>query len=193
MPKASREQAAATAAAVLSVAEALFAVDGFTSVSLDDVAARASVTRGAVYHHYGSKAGLFRSVVERAQAHVADQVEAATAGVTDPWESLERGCQAFMAASTDEAVRRVLLIDGPAVIGWEEWRAQDAANSGTLLDAVLAELADAGLLSVPTSAAAALLNGAMNEGALWIARSADRALALDEAWTVLQRQLRSLR
>ena len=96
-------------------------------------------------------------------------------------------------ASTDATVRRALLIDGPAVLGWEEWRAQDAANSGALLDDVLAELAEAGLLSVPTSAAAALLNGAMNEGALWIAGSTDRSRALDEAWAVLQRQLRALR
>ncbi len=193
MPRASKEQAAATAESILSIAGDLFSTEGFAAVSLDDVATRAAVTRGAVYHHYGSKAGLFRAVVERAQTHVAEQVEAATVGVTDPWESLERGCRAFMEASTDGTVRRALLIDGPAVLGWEEWRAQDAANSGALLDDVLAELAEAGLLSVPTSAAAALLNGAMNEGALWIAGSTDRSRALDEAWAVLQRQLRALR
>ena len=104
MPRASKEQAATTAETILAIAGDLFSTEGFAAVSLDDVATRAAVTRGAVYHHYGSKAGLFRAVVERAQAHVAEQVEGATVGVTDPWESLERGCRAFMEASTDATV-----------------------------------------------------------------------------------------
>jgi AcrR family transcriptional regulator len=192
MPRASREQSEATASRVMETARALFVERGYAAVGLEEVAAAAGVTRGAVYHHYASKKALFEAVLGDVQRSVAAAVEEAAAG--EPWEQLERGCRAFLTASVDPQVRRVLVIDAPAVLGWETWREHDAAQSGRLLEEVLGTLAESGeLRPVSVGATAALLNGAMNEAALWIAAAADPDSAVEEAWTPLALLLRSLR
>jgi AcrR family transcriptional regulator len=194
MPRATRAQSDATAARVLATARALFTEHGYTGVGLETLASRAGVTRGAVYHHYGSKLGLFEAVVATAQRSVADAIERAAAAAADPWDALENGCRVFLTAAAAEETRRIMLIDAPAVLGWNAWRELDAANSARLLGDVLHELAAAGLLvPTPVPAAAALLSGAMNEAALWIAAQDDPAVAIEHAWVVLRRLLRSLR
>jgi AcrR family transcriptional regulator len=194
MPRRSREHSEATAARVLEVAEELFTRDGYASTGLEAVAAAAGVTRGAVYHHYAGKLALFRAVLHRAQGVVADAVEEAAAGAADPWAALEAGCRAFLTASSAPPVRRVVLVDAPAVLGWQEWRAEDAAQSGRLLLEALTELRHAGLLrDHPVEPAAALLSGAMNEAALWIAARPDPVEATEAVWPALRSMIRALR
>lgn len=200
MPRRTKAESDATAADVRRAARGLFARDGYAAVKLEDVAAAAGVTRGAVYHHFGNKLGLFAAVladvhaeVGRSVAQAADEAWASTA---DAWESFEVGCRTFLASSSSAEVRRILLIDGPAVVGWTAWRDRDAAASGRHLDDALNELSQAGLLSVPSvPAAGALLSGAMNEAALWVASQPgdDTAQALDAAWTTLRLLLVALR
>jgi AcrR family transcriptional regulator len=188
MPRASTEQSEATARAVLEMAREQFARQGYAAVGLDDVAAAAGVTRGAVYHHYRSKLGLFTAVHEAVQASVAAAIERATAGVEDPFASLEAGCRAFLAAAVADDTRRIMLVDGPAVLGWEEWQRADARNSVRHLDEVLAEL------GVPhPEATSALLSGAMNAAAAWAAAEPDRAAAVTVAWASLRPMLAALR
>ncbi|MGY2075355.1 MULTISPECIES: TetR family transcriptional regulator [unclassified Blastococcus] len=194
MPRRSREESEATAARVLEAATELFARDGYARVALEAVAAAAGVTRGAVYHHYAGKAELFRAVVSGVQLRVADAVAAAAEAETDPWRGLEAGCRAFLAASSAPGMRRIVLVDAPAVLGWQEWRTADAAGSGRLLAEALTQLHDAGRLGDrPVGATAALLSGAMNEAALWIAAEPDTAAAIEEAWAPLCDMLRALR
>lgn len=194
MPRRSKADSEATAEAVLETATAMFAERGYADVGLEDVAAAAGVTRGAVYHHYSAKRALFERVLDRVQGEVALQITAAVAPVEDPWESLEVGCRTFLSASIDDRARRIVLVDAPALLGWQAWLGQDEAHSGRLLDDVLARLHRDGLLDVPSvPAAAALLSGAMNEAALWISGQADRDAALDQAWATLEILLRSLR
>ena len=168
MPRATKEQSEQTAREVRASAFALFAEHGYADVGLERVAERAGVTRGAVYHHYGSKVGLFAAVVADAQAIVASAV--AEAAPDDGWPAIEAGSVAFMRAVVDPAVRRILLVDGPAVLGWAVWRELDAAAAGQQLADGLTALDD---LEVDPAAATALLNGAMNEAALWIAAGGD--------------------
>lgn len=164
MPRASREQSERTASEILRIAAELFAQHGYAEVSLERVAAEAGVTRGAVYHHYADKRALFVAVLNRAQAAVAAAIREAAPGIG--WGALLAGSLAFLRASASPEHRRILLVDGPAVVGWSEWRRMDAANSGVLLDDVLRDLD--GLVLEP-EAAATLLNGAMNEAALRVA------------------------
>ena len=184
MPRATKEQSELTARAVRASAFGLFAEHGYAEVGLERVAEQAGVTRGAVYHHYGSKVGLFTAVVADAQAIVARSV--ADAAPDDGWPALEAGSVAFMRAVVDPAVRRILLVDGPAVLGWGVWRELDAAHAGRQLAEGLGALDD---LAVEPAAATALLNGAMNEAALWIAAGGDAA----EAERGLLRLIASLR
>ncbi|MBO0608936.1 TetR family transcriptional regulator [Myceligenerans salitolerans] len=187
MPRASAAAAARTAQQVLDAATDLFAARGFAAVSLDDVARAAGVTRGAVYHHYGNKAGLFRAVAARLQARVADSVvEAAEHAGADPRARLGAGSHAFLDAITSGPAVRVLLVDAPAVLGWREWRELDAENSGThLRDALRAMGVDDDLLGALT----AQLSGAMNDAALWIAEHEDGTRTRQQAHAALDRLL----
>lgn len=134
-----------------------------------------------------------------------DAVLAAAEGIEDPGESLRAGSFAFLRACIADDVRQILLIDAPAVIGWDRWRAADAENSALLLREVLQELADAGRLrsagagaggepdaGADVDALVPLLSGAMNEAALWAAQSQDPVRAVERAESALAGILSSL-
>jgi AcrR family transcriptional regulator len=187
VPRASAADAARTAQDILVSATDLLSARGFAAVSLDDVAGAAGVTRGAVYHHYRSKAGLFRAVAAKLQSDVAEAVVVAAEGAgIDPREQLRAGCHAFLDAITAAPAVRVLLIDAPAVFGWEQWRRLDAENSVVHLRAALA---DVGVPDDLLDATTAQLSGAMNEAALWIAQQPHGPEARDAAHRVLDRVL----
>ena len=148
------------------------------------------MTRGAVYHHYRSKAGLFREVAAALQTHVADAVvKAAELAGASPADQLRAGSHAFLDAITSGDAVRILLIDGPSVVGWEEWRRLDAENSAAHLREALGEVGvDEELLDAMT----AQLSGAMNEAALWVAQHADSEETRKRAHAVLDRILRAM-
>lgn len=189
------EQREQTIQELIGIARELFSRDGYAGAATEEIVARAGVTRGALYHHFGSKEGLFRAVLEKVQADIAERVEvAANAAEADNWRQLSAGCRAFLEASLDPQIRRIALIDAPAVLGWEVWREVDAANSARLLQAGLQELADAGQIrALPLVAVAHLLSGAMNEAALWIAGAPDPQIALAEASAGLEALLNGLK
>jgi len=194
MARATKEQSEITGRRIRDVATALFAERGYTAVRLEEVAAAAQVTRGAVYHHYRNKQHLFEAVAAAAQQRVAAAVAGAAEAVADPWDGLVAGCRAFLTASVDDTHRRILLVDAPAVMGWRTWRSQDAAASGHHLAEAVATLAAAGHLEVNSpEATATLLSGAMNEAVLRIAEAPDRDAALVETWPDLLRLLQGLR
>ncbi len=172
----------------------LFAARGYAAVGLEEIVAAAGVTKGALYHHFPSKAELFRAVLERVAQEVAARVEAAADAEPDPWSRLTAGCRAFLEAGTAPHVQQVVLVDGPAVLGWAQWRAIDEATSGRLLAEALAGLIDDGVVArQPVEPLTRLLSGAMNEAALWLARSADPPRDLADTWAALSRLLGSLR
>ncbi|MFJ3876849.1 TetR/AcrR family transcriptional regulator [Streptomyces sp. NPDC090077] len=184
------EQRAATRRALLAEGRRRFAADGYHHVVLADVAGAVGVTKGAAYHHFDSKAGLFRAVVAEVQQELGERVAAEAERYEDLWEQLRAGCRAFLAAGTDPAVRRILLVDAPAVLGWDEWRSLDEESSARHLTDALTALAAAGTIPArPVEPLARLLSGAMNETALWIARGGDPQAA-EEA---LDRLLSGLR
>lgn len=168
MPRSSREESAATGRRIREVARRLFAAEGYAAVGLERVASEAGVTRGAVYHHHASKSDLFGAVLEDVQTEIASAVLAAAPG--DGWEAVEAGALAFVRTATRADIRRILLLDGPAVLGWQEWRRIDREHGGRLLDEGLRALPD---LAIDPDAAAALLDGAMNELAMWLAAGGD--------------------
>jgi AcrR family transcriptional regulator len=187
------EQRRATRRALLAEGRRRFAADGYAAVALDEVARAAGVTKGAAYHHFASKAGLFRAVLEQVQQEVAEEVVSAAERQEAPWDQLVAGCTAFLAASSAPGRRRVMLIDGPAVLGWQQWRALDEAASGRHLAEALSALIDAGTLPhQPVTPLTRLLSGAMNEAALWLAETGSPAV-LAETGAALTRLLEGLR
>lgn len=187
------EQRAATTRALLDAGRSLFAERGYAQVSLADIVSMAGVTKGALYHYFGSKLELFRAVVAEVHGEVAERV-AAAAPDADPWTQLLAGCRAFLTASTASGVQQVMLVDAPAVLGWSEWRRLDAESSARHLEDVLARLIEDGVVAERRlGPLVSLLSGAMNEAVLALAHSDDLDSDLDATMAVLTRLLGSLR
>ncbi|MGX5696489.1 TetR/AcrR family transcriptional regulator [Agromyces soli] len=187
------EQRERTRGEIVRLATRRFAERGYAGVALEELMAEAGLTRGALYHHFGSKQGLFRAVVEGAQAGVAEAVERAATGHGDALDDFLAGCRAFLEASLAPEVRRILLVEGPAVLGWGEWREGDLDTSARLLDEGVAELAEAGVIE-PRSlgTVTTMISGALNELAIASADADDPAAEIDEAMLALRRMLGGL-
>ena len=163
------DRSAQTRVALLNAARALFAEKGFAATSRDEIAARAGVTRGALYHHFESKTALALAVVAELEADLVDRVVSAALEGEGVREQLHRGCRAYMDACADPTVARI-LVDAPAVIGVAACRALDAEACLPLLQDAFARAREEGV-AVPgdPGVAAALLLGFLNEAAGLIA------------------------
>lgn len=194
MPSTTRtQQREQTRRALLRTSRRLFATKGYGAVGLSEIVSETGVTKGALYHNFESKAALFGAVLEQVQQEVGARVAAAAEAVTDPWEQLVAGCECFLSACTDPRIQRIMLIDGPAVLGWNQWRALDAASSARHLEQALHTLIEAGLLArQPVAPLTHLLSGAMNEAALWLATTTDPN-ALADTSAALRRLLEGYR
>jgi len=179
-PKTQPERLAATRAALLKAARAIFAEQGYEAAATEEIVRRAKVTRGALYYHFEDKRALFDAVVGEVAREIAAKVDAA-APMRNPLEGLIVGTAAFLDACLDPAVRRIYLIDAPAVLGWHRWREIDAPHGVRSLregvTAMLAERPGDALVIEPTTF---LLAGAFNEAALWIAEAKDEKAARRE-------------
>jgi AcrR family transcriptional regulator len=170
-------RSARTRRALLDAARALFAEKGFAATGREEIAERAGVTRGALYHHFASKTDVAAAVVEELEGELVDLVVAAARQGSGVRDQLHRGCRAYMDACADPTMARILA-DAPAVLGIEACRALDAVACAPLLAEVFAQ-AEAEGITVPgdPEVAAALLLGFLNEAAgLVAARPADGAL-----------------
>jgi AcrR family transcriptional regulator len=192
-----KKDTAETIHKLLEVARHHFTTYGYADSSLEELAKNAEVTRGAVYHHFDSKKGLFRAVLELVQSEVAQRLEQEASLSDDLWEQLFLGCRAFVTVAIEPENRRIMLIDGPAVLGWEEWRLLDEQQSMKLLHGQLEMMQQQGYLKgVRLDAATHLLSGAMNEAALWLAQisdAADAAEAMEDCLQTLRMLLDGLR
>lgn len=193
--KTKAEQREATMNKLAAVAKEMFIEYGYADAATEEIVQRAGVTRGALYHHFSSKEGLFRAVLEEVQKEVANRILLASqAAAPDSWAQLLAGCHAFLSASLDPGIQRILLIDAPAVLGWQLWREIDARQSGNLLEEILVILMEENRIKpLPVDALTHLLSGAMNEAALWIAQAQNPQRALSEAEATLETLLSSLR
>jgi AcrR family transcriptional regulator len=188
------EQSRETQDRLVAVARTLFAERGYAGTALEDLVDRAGMTRGALYHQYRDKRDLFLAVFDTVERELGERIAAAIAGETDPWEALRTGARAFLAACNDIAVRRIVLIDGPSVLGWEEWRRIDGQYSLGMVRLGLEANAAAGNLSVThLEALTHLIVGALNEAALAVASAPEEANAHAEYAAALDHILEALR
>jgi AcrR family transcriptional regulator len=170
-------RSARTRRALLDAARVLFAEKGFAATGREEIAERAGVTRGALYHHFASKTDVAAAVVAELEGELVDLVVAAARQGSGVRDQLHRGCRAYMDACADPKMARILA-DAPAVLGIEACRALDAVACAPLLAEVFRQTAEEGI-AVPGDAevAAALLLGFLNEAAgLVAAAPTDQAL-----------------
>jgi AcrR family transcriptional regulator len=187
------EQREETIARLVAVGREIFMEQGYAHAATEEIVQRAGVTRGALYHHFENKEGLFKAVLEDVQRDVGERILNASAQATDPWAELVVGCKAFLAASTDPKIQRIMLIDAPAVLGWSLWREIDAQYGASSLREILVTLSAQTIIKpLSVDALVHLLSGAMNEAALWIAQADQPDQALAEAEIALETLLESL-
>jgi AcrR family transcriptional regulator len=174
------ERGEATRAHLVDVATRLFAAHGYDGTSIKAVLAESGVSRGSLYHHFPGKDALFLAVMEdvvgrRVGREVADPMQAAP----DPVAELRAGCLAWIRLAGDPVVRQVVLIDAPAVLGWQRWRELDEQGPLGAIRAALAYAAEAGIIERRhVDAFAHIVLAAANEVTLMIARADDPAAAL---------------
>lgn len=188
------ERRAATTAAILASARTLLAARGFEATSIDDIALAAGVAKGAVYHHYPSKEAIFLEVLDAVHKDVAAaEPPAEMLGVTDPVELIGAGVLHYLRVVSEPATRRILLIDGPVVIGWTRWREIDDRYFGGGAKVAMRVLLGPEASEAEVDAATHLVMGAVMEAALVCATADDPATSARELVDGLKRMLAGLR
>jgi AcrR family transcriptional regulator len=184
------ERSTTTRQALLDAGRAVFAERGFTAAGQEEIVERAGVTRGALSHHFGTKRGLFQAVVEEVQRDLAQRLARAAMEGADPMESLRLGCLAFLDSAMDPSVGRIVLLDAPAVLGWQTWREMDAVHGLGLVSEALEHVMDAGLIDrQPVPPLAHLLLAAFNEAAMLVANADDPTTTRAQVGATVERLL----
>lgn len=197
MPKSTGVQAARaseTRAALIRSARLLFAQKGFHATGTPEIVARAGVTRGALQHHFARKEDLFLAVfdeVERDMMSASSSSEQDEAGAR--WLRFKATISSFLDAATTPEVQRIILIDGPAVLGWTEWRRLEAHYGlGIIEQAVIDGMKAGHIRQQQPLPLAHLILSIIDEAALMVANAAEPATARNEASLALQTLLASL-
>src|SRR5689334_13963762 len=169
------ERTEATRGALVAAARSLFGARGYSEVGTEEIVAAAGVTRGALYHHFKDKRDLFRAVFAAQEQAFLQQVGERLLAIEDPYERLLTGLNEVLRAyADDQALARIAFVDGPSVLGYEQWRAIVEEYSLGLLVFMLQQAMDAGRLKplAPEPLAHVIL-GALTEGGMLLASGAD--------------------
>jgi AcrR family transcriptional regulator len=189
------QRSAATRAKLVAAARALFAARGYGAVGTEEIVRAAGVTRGALYHQFRDKEHLFEAVFEEVEGETTRQIaEGAMAhGAADPLSALRAGARAFLAVCAEPEIERIVLLDAPAVLGWERWRAIGLRHGLGLVAGTIQAGIDAGLIAPqPVTPLAHVLIGALDESALYVARAEDPEVARAEVVGILDRLIDGL-
>lgn len=158
-------------AKLIAAARKAFAEKGYAAASMDDLTAEVGLTRGALYYNFGDKRGLLAAVVEQIDTEMALRAEAMAAQTEDVWQGLLAEGVAYIRMALDPEVQRIVLLDGPAVLGDpSQWPSQNSCLQVTRLT-VERLIAEGVIKPIDPEAAARLLSGAALNAALWIAAS----------------------
>lgn len=182
-----------TRQALLEAARRLFAEKGYGATGTPELVEAAGLTRGALYHHYAGKKALLQAVVEEIEHEILEAIEARAMAEAEPLRGLYAGCRAFLDVCARPDVRRILLLDAPAVLGWAAWRAIDARYGvGSLHDGISACQAKGYFPGLPSRAVTHLISGALNEAVFLIAEAPDPASVRADIDRTLERLIAGL-
>ncbi|BES70091.1 TetR/AcrR family transcriptional regulator [Marinobacter nanhaiticus D15-8W] len=166
---------------LIQAARKAFAAKGYAASSMDDLTAEVGLTRGALYHNFGDKKGLLQAVIDQMDAEILVRMRAAREKADNTWLGFMDECMAYLETALEPEIQRVMLLDGPAVLGDpSQWPNQNACLHTTM--ETLQALIDEGTIQkVDPEAAARLINGAALNAALWIAAADDSQAVFDRA------------
>ena len=187
----------ATRAELIAVARRLFGERGYSDVGTEEIVRTAGVTRGALYHHFDSKRELLAAVYEEVEAElterIATQAFAGEKAPKTPLDALQLGAELFLDACLEPEVQRIVLLDAPAVLGWERWREIASRYGLGLIEGSLQAAMDAGSIpEQPVRPLAHVLMGALDEAAMLVGRSDDGGATRGEVGRTLRGLLDAL-
>jgi AcrR family transcriptional regulator len=143
-----QQYSSATKRALVEVAARLFTEHGYAATSLDAIVAGARVTKGALYHHFTGKQALFEAVFEKVEGDAARHIKAALEGTSDPWEKALGGLRAFLDVVQQPTYQRVVVQEGPAILGYERFREQEERSSYAIVQDIVRSVLEAGTLEL---------------------------------------------
>jgi AcrR family transcriptional regulator len=187
------ERSEATRAELVAVARHLFGERGYAAVGTEEIVRAAGVTRGALYHHFAGKAELLEAAYVQVESELTEKIATAALSGSDPIAALHAGTEMFLDACLDPEVQRIVLLDAPAVLGWERWREIAADHGLGLVEAALsAAIEDGSMPAQPVRPLAHVLMGALDEAAMLVARADDDGRTREEVGATLSRLLDAL-
>jgi AcrR family transcriptional regulator len=187
------ERGQSTREQLIAIATRLFGERGYEGASIEAVLRESGVSRGALYHHFDNKEALFEAVFEGVETSVSHEIVAATAGLDDPVDALRAGSVAWVRLAADPVVRRVVIIDAPAVLGWDRWREIESRYGLGMLKVAVQGVADAGRLRADlVDLFAHMVLAAMNEIAQLVARADDADAAVRQGEAAVDELLKRL-
>jgi AcrR family transcriptional regulator len=167
------EQTQQTRRAILDRSRHLFATKGYAATGTEEMIGELGITRGALYHQFKDKQEVFKAVVAEAYSEITDYIRTKVQPLDDNWEQLVVGCQAFLEIAQREDLRRLVLIEAPAVLAAETLVEFDQYGFGLLHQSIQIAVKEGKLSTIDAEGFAHLVNGALNELATWVARSDD--------------------
>lgn len=183
-----------TRQALVDSAVALFAERGYAGTSLDGIAKNARVTKGALYHHFGGKQALFEAAFDSVEAGVARRLAGIVSGPGEIWETARASLRAFLEVCLEPAYQRIVVHEGPAVMGWERWRAAEEQFTFGIVRESVSALVDAGEVEpLPVDSLTRVVFGALSAGASAIASSEDPQRTRIEVGQCIERLMDGLR
>lgn len=176
------EMIAETRSKLIAVARKAFGQQGYADASMDDFTAEAGLTRGALYHHFGDKKGLFEAVVRQMDAEMAERLTAIAAAAPTRWEGFVQENIGYVEMALEPDFQRIMLRDGPAVLGDPSgWPSADGCIASLKVSLERLQADTVVRDDIDADAAARLISGASTDAALWIANAADPASASRKA------------
>ncbi|MCO7519521.1 MULTISPECIES: TetR/AcrR family transcriptional regulator [unclassified Pseudomonas] len=191
MVRRTRAEMEETRATLLSTARQVFSEHGYVGTSMDDLTARAGLTRGALYHHFGDKQGLLEAVVAQIDDEVDQRLNSITDSADDAWDGFRRRCRAYLEMALERDIQRIVLRDARAVLGG----ASQASHQHCLatMQRVVQRLVEEGVMvQAEPRALAALIYGSLAEAAVWIAQGDDGDARLVQSLEALDLLLHGL-
>ncbi|AZK63250.1 TetR/AcrR family transcriptional regulator [Pectobacterium versatile] len=191
MVRRTRAEMEETRATLLVTARKVFSERGYADTSMDDLTAQASLTRGALYHHFGDKKGLLAAVVEQIDAEMDERLQVISDTAEDAWEGFRCRCRAYLEMAREPEIQRIVLRDARAVLGGASPDSQRhcVESMQRLIDNLIRQgvVAD-----VDPQALASLIYGSLAEAAFWIAEGEEGNARLAQGVAALELLLRGL-
>lgn len=188
------ERTSATRGALIDAGRTLFTERSYADVSAEEIVAAAGVTRGALYHHFEDKKGLFAAVFEAVERETIARISAGGGGGSGgALDRMRAGTKAWLEICREPEVHRIALIEAPSVLGWEGWREIGDRYSLALIEHLLhAAIAAGEIPPQPVPPLAHVVLGVVREGAIFLATAADPAQAQHDVGRVVDQLLHNL-